>query len=632
MIKSGRSKKICYILALFLGGLGMHLFYAKRYKRGTLYLLFCWTYVPIFLGWIDILFINKWFNDEGLIELNKSEKEKILLNNGKNIAINSEPHNKFLTEACTIKDKFYSSENVILPKYAHLKTPKYILDFLDKIEKRNKNKKEIDGIIFEVSVSTGDSDFAKDSFKYRNTRGTICEFKPLFKYWTTFGDLDTQQRKWYFYWRDKALNGEYLNTDLSYIFLFVYELLNYTFNREASFNASMLERLYENYKDIHCKLGNYIPRWLGDFLYELGEEELAKQWYSYETKRMSKLYENIVDNEKNLEKVSFILWKPFIKNYRETEFFKMHKNKIYNTFKKGIALLNEVYNLEENSLLNKWYNKKEIVENRYLFSSSVIARNTKNIEVKMETYIEKNVMYDEITALFRLSENIVRYINGEKREIKVNEDILPENFRELLIENIKKTSHNKKIKDRFKLVQESGNNSEGISIPKPNEENSNKEKLHFDMNKINMLNEQSEALQNIFREKGYEDEEENTFNLNVVVEEDKKVEDNTLKEETLKTFELTDVDEDIDGFIKALSEIEVLFLQQFENFKIVAAEANKYFKSHGVMAGTFINNINEKANEYLDDNIIEVSGECYEIYEEYGELMSIIKGGKTGEN
>ncbi|MED2037496.1 TM2 domain-containing protein [Bacillus wiedmannii] len=55
-----KSKTLGYVLALFLGGLGAHAFYYKKYTRGILYFLFCWTYVPVLLGWIDMLFIKKW--------------------------------------------------------------------------------------------------------------------------------------------------------------------------------------------------------------------------------------------------------------------------------------------------------------------------------------------------------------------------------------------------------------------------------------------------------------------------------------------------------------------------------------------------------------------------------------------
>lgn len=40
-------KKVTYVLlAIFLGGLGIHNFYAGKTGLGILYLLFCWTFIP----------------------------------------------------------------------------------------------------------------------------------------------------------------------------------------------------------------------------------------------------------------------------------------------------------------------------------------------------------------------------------------------------------------------------------------------------------------------------------------------------------------------------------------------------------------------------------------------------------
>ncbi len=48
--------KYCYILlALFFGDLGIHMFYAKKIKKGVLYLLFCWTFIPAILSLFDII-------------------------------------------------------------------------------------------------------------------------------------------------------------------------------------------------------------------------------------------------------------------------------------------------------------------------------------------------------------------------------------------------------------------------------------------------------------------------------------------------------------------------------------------------------------------------------------------------
>jgi len=42
------------LLALCLGGIGMHHFYLGKITRGVFYLLFCWTFIPALLGIIEV--------------------------------------------------------------------------------------------------------------------------------------------------------------------------------------------------------------------------------------------------------------------------------------------------------------------------------------------------------------------------------------------------------------------------------------------------------------------------------------------------------------------------------------------------------------------------------------------------
>lgn len=50
-----KSKTIAILLALFLGGIGVHKFYIGRPLEGILYLLFCWTFLPTVIAIIDII-------------------------------------------------------------------------------------------------------------------------------------------------------------------------------------------------------------------------------------------------------------------------------------------------------------------------------------------------------------------------------------------------------------------------------------------------------------------------------------------------------------------------------------------------------------------------------------------------
>lgn len=53
MRRHDRSKITAGILALLLGGLGIHKFYLGKGGQGILYLIFCWTWIPSIIAFIE---------------------------------------------------------------------------------------------------------------------------------------------------------------------------------------------------------------------------------------------------------------------------------------------------------------------------------------------------------------------------------------------------------------------------------------------------------------------------------------------------------------------------------------------------------------------------------------------------
>lgn len=50
--------KIVYLLlTFFLGGVGVHKFYAGKIGAGICYLLFCWTGIPVFIAFIEFIVV-----------------------------------------------------------------------------------------------------------------------------------------------------------------------------------------------------------------------------------------------------------------------------------------------------------------------------------------------------------------------------------------------------------------------------------------------------------------------------------------------------------------------------------------------------------------------------------------------
>lgn len=49
------NKGMYIMLCLFLGGIGLHKFYAGKWFTGLLYVAFCWTWLPAILALFDLL-------------------------------------------------------------------------------------------------------------------------------------------------------------------------------------------------------------------------------------------------------------------------------------------------------------------------------------------------------------------------------------------------------------------------------------------------------------------------------------------------------------------------------------------------------------------------------------------------
>ncbi len=50
-----KNKTTAGLLALFVGGIGVHKFYLGQGGLGAIYLLFCWTLIPAFIAFIEAL-------------------------------------------------------------------------------------------------------------------------------------------------------------------------------------------------------------------------------------------------------------------------------------------------------------------------------------------------------------------------------------------------------------------------------------------------------------------------------------------------------------------------------------------------------------------------------------------------
>ncbi|SLM63188.1 MULTISPECIES: TM2 domain-containing protein [Dickeya] len=54
-VKGEKSRISAALFAFFLGGIGAHKFYLGKPGQGILYLLFCWTFIPSVIAFIEFI-------------------------------------------------------------------------------------------------------------------------------------------------------------------------------------------------------------------------------------------------------------------------------------------------------------------------------------------------------------------------------------------------------------------------------------------------------------------------------------------------------------------------------------------------------------------------------------------------
>lgn len=501
---------------------------------------------------------------------------------------------------------------MILDKYRHLVTPSVILESLESAKPKRKTKEELQNFHMYTEIIGGHARFLEDSLRHRKEKGQKSNVIPFNTYFPTFDTMDNFRKQFYFHWRKEASEGRFLDTELSYIFLFSYELINYGYNSEAAFNISMLEQLYHHYIRRYPKLERYLPVWIADFLFELGELDLAAEWATTGDDNDSE-YESLKEMENSLQSISITTWWKFIPDRSRSPFFTKHKTKIYGSFKECVVYLHNQYREEDSDkgIFDYLYTEQEVFVKRELFTAAILARNT----VSQGVSIAKRVVNKEyglfLSQIMRLAENFQR--EKLKNEVRLSIDplILPKSIAEELFFVLNQSTR----KSRFVKVSSESADRSLHSLPK-DPRNIQPLDIVLDANRILELSKDSDELKRIFEEKYSEDETNRPLEMTPLTEEVVSI-DSIFKSTQLE-------DDQVKGFIESLTELEVTVLIKATDGNLSVEGTTKLLKEYGVMIGTFLINLNEKAESFLEEVFLEEDGEQLEVTEEFLFILKLL--------
>ncbi|MBD5432046.1 MAG: hypothetical protein HDR42_00765 [Lactobacillus sp.] len=167
------------------------------------------------------------------------------------------------------------------------------------------------------------------------------------RFYPTYHDMTVHQLRTYFTWRTKVRKGIYESTSRSYVFIYIYELLNQIGVKNPEEGYQLLKKLYEEYVLIYdSEIKKYLNNWRKDYVTFYNLEKYKDEVFTKENKK-DDLYEdllrptNSINLSNNLKQLSTYHGKSPLEEqtYQQLVFFvwrKLLANKEYFDFAKEV--------------------------------------------------------------------------------------------------------------------------------------------------------------------------------------------------------------------------------------------------------------------------------------------------------
>ncbi|WP_459954114.1 TerB N-terminal domain-containing protein [Paenibacillus pini] len=251
-------------------------------------------------------------------------------------------------------------------------------------------------------------------------------FVPFMSYWPTYDEMMESQLKWYFYWRSEVRKERYLDNDLSYVFVYIYELINGIGWDKPEEGYALLLKIWESYRARYRQLNGYLADWVSDFVLVHGLDiPLIDILAQSQTSLKGELL--------NIELLRMLKEEPSrltLEMLSALSDYDMFRSKFYNStgrldlelyIPKVIALVDS-YMLKTNevNLINMLHPGEEKTVERYLFRSAMYdpnlyGRTVMLTCVPLQQYLPLRVY---VTQLFKYTENILRELRGFKGRLR----------------------------------------------------------------------------------------------------------------------------------------------------------------------------------------------------------------------
>jgi len=427
--------------------------------------------------------------------------------------------------------------------------------------------------------------FTKRAKELADRTEPFASFVPYMNYWPTYDSMTTVQSKWYFYWRGAVRRGEYPDTDLSYIFLYVYELMNGVGWSDAVNGYHLMVAVWVAYRERHLKLNDYLIDWIADYAL-LHQLDVSLDIFDDVLHHLSgDLLEIEMARRFNVDPLDV----PFPLMLKLSD-YDISKSKFYNEggsvfieeYAPKVLTLVDSYLLKQQNmrLINIFYPGLPLDKERFVFRSAMYDDSLygSTITVHLTRISEHTPLREFMTQLVRVIENKLREIRNFKGKLRGIE-IEPE------IERLVSRYLEREL-DEWPTREQKG------------------PAVVIDAEKLAQLRQDSEFVRDILTVDLGTSVDEDEVRIEPMKPEESWVEVFDIDPKSLISWDTTGIPEEWQQFVQALSssDLEALYvLKQGRGY----SELQRIAQDAGTMPELLLDGINEVAMDMLGDLVID---------------------------
>ncbi len=271
-----------------------------------------------------------------------------------------------------------------------------------------------------ITYETGGTTFLREAQRYRSREGNPAPHILYMQYWPSYSSMNVDQQRWYFYWRSRVRHGEFLPTDMSYIFVHVYELLNLVELPDVNQAVARLKSIWQAYRSQYPRLDNYIPDWGGDLLAFKASVPAAMNWWMESlamTDRVAAPVTNLIIHQyiqsRKPDEMPPYIWTKLTTYRPRNRFYQEHNQdgNLDRAYEKAIQVAAGYWRRTANeSVLEKFTSPTLVPMRKPLFASAMVGYSHPQ-EITLGTsrdYLGDARLSDHLTAVVKYTENILR--------------------------------------------------------------------------------------------------------------------------------------------------------------------------------------------------------------------------------